>query len=228
MFQFPAFAHWQQPIKLMGYPIRKSMDQTLTYSFPWLIAVNRVLHRLSMPRHPPLALSSLFTVFASQRLSWLQHNVRGLKTSTAAEARRVFSNLRDILIHSRKNCDLVVKERAGTRGAGVFCSRRRLAPVCGGAEGDRTPDPRVANAMLSQLSYSPILDLRPWELSLRQDSRSPAGSLALAAAHRHRLNRTPEYAVGLDRVELSTSRLSGVRSNHLSYRPGRSRPLSHD
>ena len=25
--------------------------------------------------------------------------------------------------------------------------------------------------------------------------------------------------VGLDRVELSTSRLSGVRSNHLSYRP---------
>ena len=25
--------------------------------------------------------------------------------------------------------------------------------------------------------------------------------------------------VGLDRLELSTSRLSGVRSNHLSYRP---------
>lgn len=26
--------------------------------------------------------------------------------------------------------------------------------------------------------------------------------------------------VGLDRLELSTSPLSGVRSNHLSYRPG--------
>ena len=25
--------------------------------------------------------------------------------------------------------------------------------------------------------------------------------------------------VGLERLELSTSRLSGVRSNHLSYRP---------
>ena len=25
--------------------------------------------------------------------------------------------------------------------------------------------------------------------------------------------------MGLDRLELSTSRLSGVRSNHLSYRP---------
>ena len=28
-------------------------------------------------------------------------------------------------------------------------------PTCGGTEGDRTPDPRVANAMLSQLSYGP-------------------------------------------------------------------------
>ena len=99
-----------------------------------------------------------------------------------------------------------------------FCSRRRLAPVCGGAEGDRTPDPRVANAMLSQLSYSPATDLRPHGTSLRQDSRSTRSSGL-------RPGRTPEYAVGLDRVELSTSRLSGVRSNHLSYRPGRSRPL---
>jgi hypothetical protein len=31
------------------------------------------------------------------------------------------------------------------------------------------------------------------------------------------------FVMGLDRVELSTSRLSGVRSNHLSYRPGKSR-----
>ncbi len=29
----------------------------------------------------------------------------------------------------------------------------------------------------------------------------------------------PIQMVGLDRIELSTSRLSGVRSNHLSYRP---------
>ena len=30
---------------------------------------------------------------------------------------------------------------------------------------------------------------------------------------------TPPDLVGLERLELSTSRLSGVRSNHLSYRP---------
>ena len=32
--------------------------------------------------------------------------------------------------------------------------------------------------------------------------------------------------VGLDRLELSTSPLSGVRSNHLSYRPGPGRSLA--
>ena len=32
-----------------------------------------------------------------------------------------------------------------------------------------------------------------------------------------------DVPVGLGRVELPTSRLSGVRSNHLSYRPRRSR-----
>ena len=29
--------------------------------------------------------------------------------------------------------------------------------ICGGAEGARTPDPRLAKAVLSQLSYSPTL-----------------------------------------------------------------------
>ena len=39
----------------------------LVYSSPLLIAVNHALRRLLMPRHPPHALSSLFTVFASRR-----------------------------------------------------------------------------------------------------------------------------------------------------------------
>ena len=60
----------------------------------------------------------------------------------------------------------------------------------GGAGRARTDDPRLARAVLSQLSYS------PW----RQDDR------------RGRM-------VGLGRLELPTSRLSGVRSDQLSYRP---------
>ena len=53
--------------------------------------------------------------------------------------------------------------------------------------------------MLSQLSYSPEPDFRTsqrrWVVIVRTQM------------------------VGLGRIELPTSRLSGVRSNHLSYRP---------
>ena len=59
-----------------------------------------------------------------------------------------------------------------------------------GANRDRTGNLLVANQALSQLSYSPVV-----------------------TSDRRLTN------VGLSRVELLTSRLSGVRSNHLSYRP---------
>ena len=62
----------------------------------------------------------------------------------------------------------------------------------GGAERDRTVDPLLAKQVLSQLSYSPM----------------------------YRINDVADM-VGLGRFELPTSPLSGVRSNQLSYRPGR-------
>jgi hypothetical protein len=66
----------------------------------------------------------------------------------------------------------------------------------GGAERDRTDDLRLAKPALSQLSYGP---------------RCLVGDTA--------------EGVGQGRLELPTSRLSGVRSNHLSYWPsGRPRP----
>ena len=48
--------------------------------------------------------------------------------------------------------------------------------------------------------------------------------IQLAKLTLSQLSYTPTFMgnlimVGLDRLELSTSRLSGVRSNHLSYRP---------
>ena len=133
--------------------------------------------------------------------------------------------LRDVMIHSLRQS---LTRRVNIEQTCVELSKNvlmrqapRLYPHCcgcshsglclgGGAEGVRTPDPRVANAMLSQLSYSPAC-----RCSLASSPTSSA-----VAPH------SPDMTVGLDRVELSTSRLSGVRSNHLSYRPGRSRPLS--
>ena len=58
-----------------------------------------------------------------------------------------------------------------------------------GADRDRTCDPRVANAMLSQLSYSPF----------KKTSASEQ--------------------VGLGRLELPTPALSERCSNQLSYKP---------
>ena len=83
------------------------------------------------------------------------------------------------------------------------------APSRGGAGGagrDRTDDLMLAKQPLSQLSYSPNL-----MIGMRVCRKQPEG---------------PSILVGLGRLERPTSPLSGVRSNHLSYRPRAGR-LSH-
>ena len=70
---------------------------------------------------------------------------------------------------------------------------RQLKPTDGG-EGARTPDLRLAKPALCQTELHP----RRTKSNYRKHFRS---------------------AVGLSRFELLTSRLSGVRSNQLSYRP---------
>ena len=67
MFQFPgsAFSYPMNsdmdttPLRVVGFPIRKSPDQSFAYSSPKHIGVRPVLHRLLVPRHPPCALSNL-------------------------------------------------------------------------------------------------------------------------------------------------------------------------
>ena len=69
----------------------------------------------------------------------------------------------------------------------------------------RTGNLRLAKAALSQLSYAP-------------DEHMPAPAPFRTPTRQHR-QRAGCVPVGLARVELATSRLSGVRSNQLSYRP---------
>jgi hypothetical protein len=77
----------------------------------------------------------------------------------------------------------------------------------GGADRDRTGDPLLAKQVLSQLSYSPDSVPEPAVKPLqRQSLRWPS-------------RFDSKSVVGLGRVELPTSPLSGVRSNQLSYRP---------
>ena len=43
-------------LPVVGFPIRKSRDRRMVSFSPGLIAAAHVLHRLSVPRHPPCAL----------------------------------------------------------------------------------------------------------------------------------------------------------------------------
>ena len=76
----------------------------------------------------------------------------------------------------------------------------------GGAKRDRTADLLRARQALSQLSYSPIQSLTDTFIT-----HSPVDESANPLQKRE--------LVGLSGLEPPTSPLSGVRSNHLSYKP---------
>src|SRR5690606_13047613 len=78
------------------------------------------------------------------------------------------------------------------------------AAALGGAKRDRTADLLRARQALSQLSYGP---------KTAASSNPPCQA---AQADKQKAN-----LVGLGGLEPPTSPLSGVRSNHLSYRPGK-------
>ena len=69
MFHFPTFPPTTLCVQVevaghysgffRGFPIRRSPDRSSFTSSPGLIAGYNVLHRLLVPRHPPIALSSL-------------------------------------------------------------------------------------------------------------------------------------------------------------------------
>jgi len=79
MFQFPALAPhglYIHPrvtpstcVVTPGCPIRRSLDQRMFDSSPEHIAAYHVLHRLSIPRHPPYTLNSLITLMKRCRVS---------------------------------------------------------------------------------------------------------------------------------------------------------------
>ena len=91
----------------------------------------------------------------------------------------------------------------------------------GGAKRDRTADLLRARQALSQLSYGPNTNIT--QICVR------LGALLRRIACYASNNATTYYAnlVGLGRLELPTSPLSGVRSNQLSYRPGYSAIADH-
>ena len=95
-----------------GFPIRRSTDQSLVDSSPWLFAATHVLHRHLAPRHPPLALCNLKS-----------HTPRlflGMKKSKEP-------------LLSRRSCSLCSSQ--GSRRNHVLGSRLRYAGVVGTPHG---------------------------------------------------------------------------------------------
>ena len=97
---------------------------------------------------------------------------------------------------------LVFKDHGSPQAA---CSvPSRWPDAAGGGEGIRTHDPLVANQVLYQLSYAPLVRV------FFGSSLSAGACLCV------------DLVVGLSGFEPLTSRLSGGRSNQLSYRPATS------
>ena len=76
-----------------GFPIRRSPDQSSFDSSPRLIAACHVLHRLSTPRHPPCALSSLATFMRGCRPATTSFRTRS-RTSASCTGQTDFQRLR--------------------------------------------------------------------------------------------------------------------------------------
>lgn len=163
--------------------------------YPRLIAACHVLHRRPAPRHPPYALSSLTTTFVLPK--WLITFVRLVCLSCAC-----YVLLTNFLVSSYLKFDEYseVKDRSsgpGTRTRMISVSRKHLRSI-------------------------PATDQEParwwsWPGSNRRPPPCKGGAPPAELQPRY---EGIEGLVGLSGFEPLTSRLSAVRSNQLSYRPG--------
>ncbi len=84
MFHFPAYTPTQAMNSpagnttqlVLGFPIRTSSDQRLVGNSPRHNAASHVLHRLSMPRHPPYALDKKHYKTHTQKIKMLASTIQ--------------------------------------------------------------------------------------------------------------------------------------------------------
>ena len=92
----------------------------------------------------------------------------------------------------------------------VFKEQSRILKIRSGDKGIRTLDPLLARQVLSQLSYTPKIDIL---ISRQLTATIYSGCQSLI------VRNITVAKVGLRGLGPPTSRLSGVRSNQLSYNP---------
>ena len=239
MFQFPGFAstlciQCDDLAEAGGFPHSEILGSKLVRSSPRLIAAYHVLHRLSAPRHPPDALKSLdrshYQCPSSMRLTDLGRPVADVidrKTSSlckiclSAMRSSCRPRVRQPLSTRRPDKSLLhdVNDANGSRRIRNCFERPQLLRHRGcltrwwsQTGSNRRPHACKAGALPTELWPRCHRRLRP---KLVQPSRSRQPTRLRPATVIHQALKL----VGPGRLELPTSRLSGVRSNHLSYRP---------
>jgi hypothetical protein len=237
----PARADIENPAVQGGLPHSEIHGSKLVRSSPWLIAAYHVLHRLSAPRHPPDALRSLDR-------SHYQCPSRCIQPSLGRPDADVIDKKDQFLCRICLNGNAVkpcrprsaaapserggqtnpylhdVKDANGSRRIRNCFTGPQPLPTDPLTEwwsqtgSNRRPPACKAGALPTELW--PRSERHPAMIQSDPSRRRQAQRAAVEAPTA--VNPPgPERLVGLGRLELPTSRLSGVRSNHLSYRPER-------
>ena len=201
----------------MGFPHSEIFGSKCIGNSPKLIAAYHVLHRLSVPRHPPNALLVLDLTFCQRNDdSHRHHGSFRAGDDPHPRKRPCYPFLRPRLGDGARKSRLLRPHTSDKR-----CQRTNSAPsaprvLCrafsrtsdGGGRRDRTDDLLLAKQALSQLSYAPVLRT-PVSIAISlRPQRGPAP--------RPKSSR-PRNLVGQGGFEPPTSRLSSARSNQLSY-----------
>ena len=117
---------------------------------PKLFAACHVLHRLSVPRHPPSTLSNL----TIKCLDLMRSAVESSKSdSSCILFYNPYSIVKELPI-AKIDAELIRSSPLILAVYSATCLPDR-PPRPGGADRDRTDDPLLAKQVLSQLSYSP-------------------------------------------------------------------------
>ncbi len=183
-----------------GFPHSEITGSKGASASPVLIAACHVLHRLSTPRHPSEALQRLIV---SQQNS-CRDDPADWKEMPAGPClifvrQCLLSNRSSKPMRGRTNSSFTISMPSNPEVGGNFCTILR---VPGGARRSRTDDILLAKQALYQLSYGPV------------PVNSAKPRRAVGACHA----ASPAELVGPGRLELPTSRLSGVRSNQAELR----------
>ena len=186
------FSTGSMSLRHRGCPIRRSTDIMLICSSPWLIAACHVLLRLLMPRHSPYALFRLNLLFGSL-IAWVSQIIVWLFSFVLppfVAKLQFFTNLQKDL--RCLTTAIFLLEIYFHIFRSIICSFFLLF-------GFQWP---FATAFAVWWRW---WDSNPWPPACR------AGALP-TELH-------PHVLVGLSGLEPPTSRLSGVCSNQLSYKP---------